>query len=149
MNGISLLTPMNEIEEYIRAKLQEQEAKVVKALSYIGEACIKQARNYHGYTDRTGNLTASIGYGIIHRGDIVSSSGFKAKKKSGKDGELSGRKLLEDLAMGEFASLNEYALIVVAGRRYAIYVQARGKDVLGGAELVANDLIRKMNSYRR
>ena len=41
-------------------------------------------------------------------------------------------------------------LIVVSGRKYAVYVQATGKyDVLGGAELIADALIRKMESYRR
>ena len=80
MNGISLITPISDIEDYIKSRLQEQEDKVVEALAFIGERCIKQARNHHTYKDRTGNLTASMGYGIVHRGEIVFSSGFKAKK---------------------------------------------------------------------
>ena len=145
--SIELKTPKSQIDTYIRDRVQEIKDEMVRRLQYIGERCIVQARSHHGYTDRTGNLTASIGYGITRDGSLVYSSGFNAVKGGAGDGEKSGADFLGEIA-STVGRRGEYTLIVVAGRSYAVYVQARGYDVLGGAELVADALFKKLKAYK-
>jgi len=106
-------------------------AAIINRLKRLGEMCLIECRTNHKYVDRTGNLTASMGYVIVDHGNIIHTAGFGG---SGKEGPAEGRNLANSLS-GQFR--DGYALIVVAGMNYAIYVEAKGFNVLTTSELLA------------
>lgn len=83
--------------------------------------------------DQRGNLTSSMGYVIIAEGKIKSEVGFDKNLEADKGMDIGSRlakKLAREVRTG-------FALIVVAGMDYAAYVEAKGKNVLSSAELLA------------
>ena len=136
-------TPINDINEYIKARADNYFRRVVRTMKYIGELCVKQARNSDAkvkdFKDDTGNLRSSIGYVVVHNGSILYESAFPRVKKGNK-GHETGKDLAELLA----AQSSGLCLIVVAGMEYAIYVKNKGYDVIDSAELVANKIINQL-----
>lgn len=133
----------------LRDKLELGRGKLidllVKNMCYIGETCIKIARETGDYNDITGNLRSSIGYIVLSNGTVkqygapVQKSG---KSGDGSAGVASGNELLEKLK-------TEYpygvVLILCAGMEYAAFVEnVRHKHVLIDAELEAQRLIKKL-----
>jgi hypothetical protein len=76
-------------------------------------------------------------------GAVIVETGFDGAK----EGMDSGKMFLESL-MPKYP--NGIVLIVVAGRKYAVYVEARNFDVLTSAELFARgrveSLLKQLNS---
>lgn len=150
----------------LRDKLELGRGKLidllVKNMCYIGETCIKIAREQGDYNDITGNLRSSIGYIVLSNGTVkgggtfeqksvspgyrtVTQNGKQVKIKVGGDGSAgvaAGNELLSKLKA-------EYpygvVLILCAGMEYAAFVEnVRGKHVLIDAELEAQRLIDKL-----
>lgn len=123
--------------------LKETDRKIVTALEYMGERCLIEARTNKGYMDQTGNLAASVGYIILKNGRVAKESGFKGKAPAGPE---QGKNLAYSLAT-QYSG--DYSLIVVAGMNYAAYVEAKGKNVLSSAELLAEkelpNLLKSLN----
>lgn len=118
----------------------------VKALQYIGEQCVKLAREKGTYNDITGNLRNSIGYVLVKNGSIISKN-FEQRVESKVVSSANGKGILEGEALAvELASrVNKgYALIVVAGMHYAHYVETLNKDVLDSAERWANEQVPRL-----
>lgn len=118
----------------------------VTVLQYIGEQCVKLAREKGTYNDITGNLRNSIGYVLVKNGSIISKN-FEAKVESKVLSGANGKGILEGEALAvELASRvgKGYALIVVAGMHYAHYVETLNKDVLDSAERWANEQVPKL-----
>lgn len=118
----------------------------VKVLQYIGEQCVKLAREKGTYNDITGNLRNSIGYVLVKNGSIISKN-FEAKVESKVLSSANGKGILEGEALAvELASRVEkgYALIVVAGMHYAHYVETLNKDVLDSAERWADEQVPRL-----
>lgn len=106
------------------------EAAVLFQLKYLGENLVKYAKDSHNYTDRTGNLTNSMGYAVVRKGDTVSIGG------SDQPGE--GAEAAVKAAVKMAAKLpNTFSLVIVAGMNYAAYVEAKGYNVILPAELKA------------
>lgn len=125
----------------LQQKIEDKYRKAcILKLQYVGEQCIRDARLTGSYTDRTGNLRSSIGYVIVDRGQVVGESAFPAVKNGG-DGAKGGKAYAHELASQMGSGV---ALIVVAGMNYAQYVQRRGYNVTASAELIAEQLIQKM-----
>ena len=124
---------------------------MITVLQYIGEECVRQARENGNYIDHTGNLRNSIGYVLLCDGNIISSN-FEERvqstvvNKANGMGVLEGKKLAEKLAK-DFTK--GYALIVVAGMNYAYYIETLNKDVLDSAERYAMRVTPKMMSDLR
>lgn len=131
--GIEQTTPQSVIDAQIRRYIEQSKEKVIKLLSYIGEKCIKEARENGAYQDQTGNLRASIGYVVVDNGRIVSGSVFDMKD-DGWEGKAAGEEQLRKLAAQNTSGL---VLIVVAGMDYAAKVEAMNLNVLSSAELLA------------
>lgn len=134
---ITLSTPTTQI----RAEFSSQYDKRVKqaaidTLMYVGESCVTEARNNGRYQDQTGNLRSSIGYVVVDNGRIV-HQGASQKFMEGTQGETEGIKYARQLALEVSKGI---ALIVSAGMEYAVYVEARGLNVLSSAELLAESL---------
>ena len=75
-------------------------------------------------------------------GNVVNSSDFDTVK-NGENGAKEGYEYACSL-VSQFPQ--GICLIVVAGKNYAQYVTAKGKDVLDSAELLAEQLVPKMLS---
>lgn len=133
--GIKVYTP--DLSKVVESTVKEVEDALVYNFSYVGERCVAEARTGHGYTDRTGNLTSSMGYVVVKDGRVVHESAFN-KTLDGKEGSASGRQFARSLASQQPEGI---ALIVVAGMNYARYVADKGFNVLDSAEIMAGRLV--------
>lgn len=136
MMGIQKITPDNSFTNCSAGILPMLEARCIKAFTYIGEACLIEARTNGNYKDRTGNLRNSIGYVVLRNGKTVTESGF-----SQTEGGVQGETVISDLKKQYPFGI---VLIVVAGMNYAAYVEARNYNVLTSAELLAEKLVPKI-----
>lgn len=133
----------------LRDKLELGRGKLidllVKNMCYIGEACIKIARETGDYNDITGNLRSSIGYIVLSNGNVAKYGApvqKGGKVGDGSAGVAAGKALLDKLKA-------EYpygvVLILCAGMEYAAFVEnVRHKHVLVDSELEAQRLIDKL-----
>ncbi|WP_195630304.1 hypothetical protein [Bacteroides finegoldii] len=142
--GIKMTTPMSEINAAIKAEVERVNMLAIRALSYLGELCIIEAKDRPqelSWFDQSGNLRSSIGYVIVHNGKIIKYSTFN-QVKQGTDGIKEGKELATEIAK---QYVSGYALIVVAGMNYAELVEAMdNKNVLASAELFARKELPKM-----
>ena len=162
-----MITSVADIVKGINAQVEEQMEDLLFALQYVGEACVKEARelpcpdidlsqyvkdgrrikpippHQEHYIDWTGNLRSSIGYIIVKDGKVWDKS-VPEKVKNGNEGIQKGQAYLESLA-DKWGRKGAY-LIVSAGMDYAEYVESRGYVVLSSAELKAPDLLRDILS---
>lgn len=118
---------------FIAAQVNAFEERVEQAaiflMQYLGEELVKYAKDKHNYTDRTGNLTNSIGYVVVRGKDIVFD---------GCKGSATGAEAALQVAMKMAESLtSRVSLVIVAGMNYAAYVEAKGYNVILPAELKA------------
>ena len=96
---------------------------------------------YQSHTDRTGNLRSSVGYIIAMDGETVSENFEKSGKgNDGDTGISKARQLAEDISL---AYQGSYVLIGVAGMEYAVYVEAKGKDVATTGYIQCQEYLRK------
>jgi len=131
---------MREIEDYLKEQLERREKALINTLSYVGEACVNEARIGGRYKDRTGNLRSSIGYVLVKEGRVILQSSFEQVKKGAKGtrgGEAFAKRLVSKFPTG-------ICLIVVAGMNYASYVSAVGLNVLDSSEDLAERLVPQM-----
>ena len=135
--AMKMTTPMRDVDATIAAFAKEAERLTIRALSFLGEKCVIEARDRsqeESWFDQTGNLRSSVGYVIVANGEIRTVEGFK-QTKGGTEGVATGKALAERLAASYPTG---YALIVVAGMNYAAKVEAMdNKVVLASAELFA------------
>lgn len=136
---------MKKIQSKINKKRKEVVDHIVKQLTYIGEECIKIARESGSYNDITGNLRSSIGYVVLYNGKAVkygAEKRYNGKKGNGADGVQAAKTLLNEL-QAKFPY--GVVLIVCAGMNYAAYVEnIHHKDVLTSAELKAESLLKQL-----
>lgn len=137
---------MDEVLAYIDKEAKRIEQLTIRALSYLGEQCVIEAKDRPqdiSWYDHTGNLRSSVGYVIVYNGKIVKYSDFKSVK-GGTEGSAEGKNFATEIAERYTSG---YALIVVAGMSYAATVEAiEGKDVLASAELFARKKLPEMMS---
>lgn len=113
----------------------------IDTLSFVGEKCVIEARDSGKYTDRTGNLRSSTGYAVVYNGRIVKQSNFEKVKQTATEGAATGKELIRQLTSSYADGL---VLILVAGMDYAVYVEARGYNVLNSSEDLAKRLVPEM-----
>jgi hypothetical protein len=75
------------------------------------------------YLDQTGNLRSSIGYFIAKDGVIIKGQGTSESRSFASS-------IIRQYNSG-------FSLIVVAGMEYAVYVEAKGYNVISSSELFA------------
>lgn len=127
-----------QVEAMIQQRTKRIEVAIVRRLKYLGEKCLIECRSNHTYTDRTGNLTNSMGYIILADGANVDTDGFDSG-----EGGAAGKQVAESAA-SKYPS--GFVLIVVAGMNYAAYVESKGYNVLTSAEQLAQEQLPKMLS---
>lgn len=113
----------------------------ITILNDVGLECVKEARTAMRYKVQSGNLTSSTGYAVVYNGRIVKQSNFEKVKQTATEGAATGKELIRQLASLYADGL---VLILVAGMNYAVYVEARGYNVLNSAEDLAKILVPEM-----
>lgn len=138
-------TDMRKLKSNLQAKMKDITALLVKQLSFIGEECVRIARESGEYNDITGNLRSSIGYVVLVDGKPANSG--KSKLYSGEKGNGEAGPPAAEALLLKLQSKFPWGvvLIVCAGMKYAAYVEAvHHKDVLTSAELKAESLAKKL-----
>lgn len=163
--GITLNFTRDDIKRRFDNFLNEVEKAQVELLEYLGEKCVIEARTNHTYQDQTGALTASIGYMVFKNGEAIKENfetkgqtpdfiwkvgkegrtslkgGTQSKKETPEKGAENGKALAEKIG----AEHNEgLSLVVVAGMNYALFVEAKGFNVLASAEHLAEQELPRM-----
>jgi hypothetical protein len=134
---VKQITPLKQIEQYLQQGIDRNEKVVLNAFAYVGEQCILEARGNGDYMDQTGNLRSSIGYVLLKNGRVIRSGGFE-QVKGATDGVKEGTALTTKLISENGRGI---VLIVVAGMKYAAYVEALNRNVLTSAELLSERLV--------
>lgn len=98
-------------------------------------ACLKVVEDAKGistYKDQTGNLRSSVGCVIMQDGKEIMNNFevMPGPKGSGAEGAAKGLQLAYESAQSFPGSI---VGVVVAGESYAVYVEAKGLDVLTGS----------------
>lgn len=136
---------LQKLNKSLSMKSKEIANHIINQFMYIGEECVRIARESGSYNDITGNLRSSIGYVILQDGKPVvsgSSAKYSGTKGNGEDGPAAAEALLNQL-QAKFPW--GIVLIVCAGMNYAAYVEnVRHKDVLTSAELKAESLLKQL-----
>lgn len=143
---LEMTTPIEEIEAYVEEELQKRIESVIESFEYIGEKCIKVARDKvqpipKDFKDQSGNLRSSVGYAILDDGELVQEPTVVSIVKDGKDGAKRAKEYIGKLQKEYNDGL---VLIVVAGMDYAAYVQAKGYDVLVSADMKMEEMVERM-----
>lgn len=140
----------NEVMASLDAKAKRVAEAFLMRLDVLGLEAVRYVRDrssLDSWEDQTGNLRSSIGYIVVRDGSVVNTGGFEAvdgpkRSETSENGSSEGRKYAEELA-ARYPS--GYALIVVAGMDYAVYVEAMAnKDVLAGGEIFLKKKIRNL-----
>ena len=136
-------TSKQVLDEIFKKHQQRCYEAIVRTLMYCGEQIVNKVRDGSkpkSYKDQTGNLRSSTGYILTYNGKVISKSNFASVKNDGtgsKEGEDFAKRLANQHDKG-------FALIVVAGMEYAVYVEDKGYDVLMSGELLAENIIPRM-----
>ncbi|GAB3973832.1 hypothetical protein GCM10028806_28520 [Spirosoma terrae] len=142
--GIKPKSTQKDIRRYFEKKKQAIENLILRTLQYVGEQCVNQARTLNTYRDQTGNLRNSIGYMILHNGQVMHSDFQRTTTGSQPttvDGKLVGESYAKKL-VAEY--MDGWVLLVVAGMNYAASVESRGLDVLTSAKQLAERIVPQM-----
>lgn len=121
----------DDIQKRFDAFLEEVLKQQIEAFQHLGEMCVAHARSVPkkvGFEDRTGNLRSSIGYAIFVDGMAIHTA-YKGRS----EGIEAGSELAERVGK----NTRGICLVVTAGMNYAVYVEAKGRDVLTSAEILA------------
>jgi len=124
--GLTPLFSQATIVADLQKFAREQESKFIEALAFIGETFVNEARQIRTYQDETGNLRSSIGYSIVKNGKAVSLKIQGTSEGKNEATDFVNRKISELEQKGIY-------LIVFAGMEYALYVEAKGYDVISGS----------------
>lgn len=125
------ITPKGHARRFIEKHMELRHQAIINNYIYVGEEALKIARTQHRYKRRTGNLASSIGYCILDEGKVLVMGGFVVEG-NGEEGKKKGKDFLKNLIRQNSKGL---MFIMVAGMRYASYVEAMNLDVLESADL--------------
>lgn len=125
----------SEISKTINDNIEKLVKELVKQLTNVGNQCLSEMENSQGYLSRTGNLTASKGFSVALDGEIQYTSNFNST-----EGGEAGRELAESRAK----ETKGVSLVIVAGAKYALYVEAKGFNVITSSKLLAEEIVPKI-----
>lgn len=130
-------------EKKVAAAMEAHRQNVIESLIWMGNECVRDAKTNGSYKDRTGNLRNSIGFVVFENGVILHEYFEKTTKgtEESNDDPISTSRNLAIEAGSDFQGM---ALVVVAGMKYAMYVETKGYNVLSSAELLANKELPKL-----
>jgi hypothetical protein len=137
-----------DLQRFFDAFLSEIEKQQIRRLQELGEMCVNHARSIpkeQGFEDQTGNLRSSIGYMVFVNGVAIHGEYVTVQPKKPKPGVIyDGAEKGEALAKKVGENTTGVCLVVTAGMDYAIYLEAKGRDVITSAEHLAERELPKM-----
>ncbi len=137
------MTPLfdqKSLERWFEQFQSKAEYKTLVLLQAGGEKFIEVARRSGSYKDQTGNLRSSIGYIIAKDGEVVKENFKESDKGTDKTtGKYKGRRLAEEVSLSHTGG---YILVGVAGMEYATAVEAKGYEVISGANAQCEKYLR-------
>lgn len=122
--------------------LENVHVSLVEALTRTAQEITNLAKMTDTYTDRTNNLRSSIGYVLYKDGQKVGASFEKAgtgTEGTGSEGIDKGEEFADDVA-NKYPS--GYVVVLVAGMEYAAYVEAKNFDVITGATMQFENVLK-------
>ncbi|WP_018629189.1 hypothetical protein [Niabella aurantiaca] len=129
-----------QIKEYMLKNIERYEATILDAFKRTGEKAVAYMRSLNTFKDQTANLRNSEGYIIYKDGELAFESypnDASGPKEGPKVGASIGKGLAIEVAQ-QFAPRKGFIIVVTAGMEYALYVEAKGYDVItGGAREAA------------
>lgn len=129
--GLTPLFTTSQIDRWFEHFQSKAEDKMLVLLQAGGEKFIQVARRSGSYKDQTGNLRSSIGYLIAKDGKVVAENFKESDKGSDKStGKFKGNRLAVEVSLSHKGG---YVLVGVAGMEYAAAVEAKGYEVVSGA----------------
>ena len=139
-NGMTPLFTFDEMERWLEHFQSKAEDKMLVFLQAGGEKFIQVARQSGSYKDQTGNLRSSVGYVIAKDGEVVKENFVESDKGTDKTtGKYKGRRLAEEVSLSYTGG---YVLVGVAGMEYAAAVEAKGYEVVSGANAQCEKYLR-------
>lgn len=140
-SGMPPLFSGDDIKRWFDHFQDRAEEKILKLLMAGGEKFVAIARKSGSYDDQTGNLRSSIGYVIAKDGEVIISNFKESNKGSDKStGKEKGHRVAEDISLSFSGG---YILVGVAGMDYAAAVEAKGYEVVTGANTLCNEYLKK------
>ncbi|AFR35965.1 hypothetical protein [Riemerella anatipestifer] len=127
---------MNDINAILKQAEEDYTQKLIRALKFVGEKCVNEAKANGTYQDQTANLRNSKGYVIVADGRVIDEN-FSISANGSVPSKENPLKYGRELAYQVAPKFRGIALIVVAGMRYASYVESKGRVVLTSAEQLA------------
>lgn len=138
--GITPRFNQSDIDKIFQEAEKQMFDKVLRVLRYAGEMAINEAKNNGAYQDQTANLRNSIGYVICVDGKVINEN-FSLSAQGTEPSTENGLRIGRELALSIARQSRNISLIVVAGMKYAAYVESKGLNVLTSAEQRANQLV--------
>ena len=126
-----------ELREFLAEVRKEAITEIIDDVRFIAKGCYEEAIRRTQYADKSGALSASIGWAVSYDGQVVHSGGFTGNGRKASAGQSAGRDAVQELARGS----KGIRLILVAGAPYATQVEARGFDVTTSGELLAEEMV--------
>lgn len=157
--ALTMRTSPDDFRRNMEEKYNQIMQSIAEALLMTCTEAVNRARSTNTYKDQTNNLRSSIGFMIYHNGkllfrdfqtggtgtggggDVSFTTGggkevsFSAKVNndtSGQRGLLQGEALADKIAQKYTSG---FVAVIVAGMNYALFVEAKGFDVLTGSTL--------------
>lgn len=121
-----------EIKKEMNKFIAEIEQKLISFLIEIGDKCLDDMEYQREYENRTGNLTASRGYAVAINGEVKHISDFD-NSEGGDAGKA--------LAIEQASKTKGISIAVVSGMKYAVYVEARGYNVITSSKIMAENIV--------
>lgn len=139
-SGLTPLFTTKQLEKWFDHFQGKAEDKMLILLQAGGEKFIEIARRSGSYKDQTGNLRSSIGYVIAKDGKVVAENFKESDKGSDKaTGKFKGSRLAVEVSLSHAGG---YVLVGVAGMEYAAAVEAKGYEVVSGANTQCEKYLR-------
>lgn len=138
--GLTPLFTTSQLDRWFEHFQSKAEDKMLVLLQAGGEKFIQVARRSGSYKDQTGNLRSSIGYVIAKDGKVVAENFKESDKGSDKaTGKFKGNRLAVEVSLSHKGG---YVLVGVAGMEYAAAVEAKGYEVVSGANTQCEKYLR-------
>lgn len=143
--GLRPLFTRADVRRAVEARKTAFRQAVLNRLEMVGWEFVRNARSKSfsegGFRDVTGNLRSSIFFVVVDHGRAVKENFETSRNGSDK---LTGVRKAKELARSLISNYTEgYALIVGAGMEYAAAVESRGKDVITGSSLEAEEMLKR------
>lgn len=142
--GLRPLFTRADVRRAVEARKTAFRQAVLNRLEMVGWEFVRSARlknaSQGGFNDVTGNLRSSIFFAVVDHGRIAKENYEASSKGTDKQTGINEAKDLAKTLKSDY--MQGYALIVGAGMGYAAAVESRGKDVITGSSLEAEEMLR-------